>query len=173
MPDATQPIQKKVCMVGSYGVGKTSLVRRYVEGMFSDRYLTNIGVKIDKKLVDVNGQQVNIVLWDLAGEDEISTLRMSHLRGASGYILVVDGTRRITLEKALEIQQRIQDPLGGIPFVVAFNKMDLRPEWEITEEAIDGLSQRGWPCFIVSAKTGESVERAFQLLANKMLTHRK
>src|SRR5579883_685521 len=131
MPDENVVLQKKVCMVGAYGVGKTSLVRRYVESIFSDRYLTNIGVKIDKKLVKVDGQQVNLVLWDLAGEDEISKLRLSHLRGASGYILVIDGCRRSTLDTALDLQQRVADSLGDVPFVVALNKVDLRPEWEL------------------------------------------
>ena len=173
MPPPADAIQKKVCMVGSYSVGKTSLVRRYVESIFSDHYLTNIGVKIDKKLVKVDGRTVNLVLWDLAGEDEISQMRPSHLRGASGYILVVDGCRGITLEKALQLRQRIQELLGDIPFVAALNKIDLLPEWEVSESSIENLRQQNWRCFLTSAKTGQTVENLFTALATEMLACQK
>ena len=85
-------IQKKICMIGSFGVGKTSLVARFVRSIFSEKYQTTVGVKIDKKVVEVGGQQVTLVLWDIAGEDALTTVRVSQLRGASGYILVVDGS---------------------------------------------------------------------------------
>src|ERR1700675_4666549 len=89
-------LQKKVCMIGSFSVGKTSLIQRFVSSIFSDRYLTTVGVKIDKKVVRVDGEDVTLVLWDLYGEDEFQKMRMSYLRGASGYLLVADGTRRAT-----------------------------------------------------------------------------
>src|ERR1041385_1285654 len=95
---ATQPIQRKICMLGGFGVGKTSLVKRYVESIFSETYLTTVGVKIDKKTVDLSDLIVNLILWDVAGEDDISSLRMSYLRGSAGYVLVADGTRPSTLE---------------------------------------------------------------------------
>ena len=84
-------IQKKICMLGAYAVGKTSLVGRFVRSMFSEKYQTTVGVKIDQKTVNVGDQQVNMMLWDLHGEDEAQKVRLSYLRGASGYILVVDG----------------------------------------------------------------------------------
>ena len=87
-------IQKKVCMIGSFGVGKTSLVARFVRSIFSEKYQTTVGVKIDKKILEVGDKQVTLVLWDIAGEDALTTVRPSQLRGASGYILVVDGLRR-------------------------------------------------------------------------------
>jgi small GTP-binding protein len=86
--------QKKICMLGSFSVGKTSLVARYVSSVFSDKYLTTVGVKIDKKTVAVDGADVTLLLWDIYGEDDFQKLRMSYLRGASGYLLVVDGTWR-------------------------------------------------------------------------------
>ena len=90
----TATIQKKICMLGAFSVGKTSLVKRYVASVFSETYLTTVGVKIDKKTVDLAGRVVNLILWDLAGEDDIASLRMSYLRGSAGYVLVADGTRR-------------------------------------------------------------------------------
>lgn len=60
-------LQKKICMLGGFSVGKTSLVRRYVHSVFSDAYLTTVGVKIDKKIVTLPDRTVNLILWDLAG----------------------------------------------------------------------------------------------------------
>src|SRR6478672_9470880 len=115
-------IRKKICMVGLYGVGKTSLVKRYVESIFDERYHTTIGVKIDKKDVVVDGRDVSLAIWDMAGEDEIAQVRLSHLRGASGYLLVADGTRRASVDKALELRSRIEQQTGALPFVLVVNK---------------------------------------------------
>jgi small GTP-binding protein len=86
-------IQKKVCLLGTSGVGKTSLVAQFVHSMFSDKYLTTVGVKIDKKSMAVDGTEVTLVIWDLAGDDDFQRLQISYLRGTSGYLLVADGTR--------------------------------------------------------------------------------
>ena len=80
-------IAHKVCMLGSFAVGKTSLVRRFVETLFSDTYQTTVGVKVDKKIVDVSGQPVTLVLWDIQGVEEAEPLRRSYLRGAHGYLV--------------------------------------------------------------------------------------
>ncbi len=166
----TPPVQKKICMLGTYAVGKTSLVRKYVESIFDERYLTTIGVKIDKKQVLVNNRQVNLVLWDLAGEDDLAQIRPSHLRGASGYILVADGCREATLAQAIAIQEKSAQHLGPVPFVLAVNKADLATEWQIREADVERLISQGWTCFRTSAKTGESVEPLFLHLAQKMLS---
>ena len=100
-------IQKKVCLLGTSGVGKTSLVARYVDDSFSDKYLTSVGVAIKKKTVTVDGTEVTQVIWDLAGDDDFQRLEASYLRGTSGYLLVADGTRRVTLDLALELQKRV------------------------------------------------------------------
>jgi DAPkinase-like Roc (Ras of Complex) protein len=73
-------LQKKICMLGAFSVGKTTLVKRYVESVFSEKYITTVGVKIDKKVVDLPNRTVNLILWDMAGEDDASTIRMSYLR---------------------------------------------------------------------------------------------
>jgi hypothetical protein len=75
-------LQKKICMLGGFSVGKTSLVKRFVESVFSETYLTTVGVKIDKKTVNLGERAVNLILWDVAGDDDISTVRMGNLRGS-------------------------------------------------------------------------------------------
>jgi len=166
-------LQKKICMAGSFAVGKTSLVRRYVESIFDERYQTTIGVKIDKKQVMVDGQSVTLVLWDLAGEDELAQLRPSHLRGASGFILVADGCRSNTLDKAVSLQERITAETGDIPFLLAVNKADLQGNWQIKDEAIARLAGMGWTCLKTSARDGHGVENLFSGLARKMLERKQ
>src|SRR4030095_4326516 len=106
-------IQKKVCLLGTSGVGKTSLVAQFVHSIFSNKYLTTVGVKIDKKSVTANGAEVTLVIWDLAVEDDSQRLQTSYLRGTSGYLLVADGTRGVTLNQVLELQKRVAGTLGS------------------------------------------------------------
>jgi small GTP-binding protein len=159
-------LKKKICMVGQFGVGKTSLVRRFVDSIFDERYLTTVGVKIDRKDVSINGASLTLMLWDLAGEDDLAQINLAHLRGASGYILVADGCRSETLAKAVELHERIAQTLGPLPFVLVVNKADLRDRWEVPSEQI---GQYGWPAFETSAKTGSGVEEVFLGLAAKLL----
>ncbi|MBV9210094.1 MAG: GTP-binding protein, partial [Acidobacteria bacterium] len=126
------------------------------------------GVKIDKKLVNARGREVTLLLWDIQGEDGVQKLRSSYLRGAAGYLLVIDGTRRATLDTACSIQQSAQELLGLVPFIVVINKTDLVDEWDLDEEAVNGLVQSGWTVYRTSAKTGQHVEEAFLTLAEKI-----
>ena len=162
-------IQKKVCLLGGSGVGKTSLVAQFVHSIFSDKYLTTIGVRIDKKSVDVDGTDVELVIWDVYGHDDFQKLRVSYLRGTSGYLLVADGTRADTLDTALEVQRLVTDSIGEVPFIFALNKADLVEDWRIDEVAIGELERRGWLVMKTSGKTGEHVEKAFTELSRAML----
>ena len=162
-------IQKKICMVGSFAVGKTSLVNRFVKSIFSEKYLTTVGVKIDKKTVDVDGRTVNLMLWDLYGEDEFQKLQMSYLRGSSGYFLVVDGTRKETLDKAMALRKRVAAAVGPVPHLMLFNKADLSEQWEIDLPALKKHLKGAIPVGVTSAKTGQGVEAAFLDLARRML----
>ena len=156
-------------MLGSFSVGKTSMVRRYVESMFDEKYHTTIGVKVDKKIVQAAGRTLTLILWDIHGEDIFQKMSMSYLRGMSGYLLVVDGTRRRTLEDALALQQRVRENMREIPWVLAINKSDLAGEWEIDNERIAALEQNGASVVRTSARTGDAVEEAFSRLALAML----
>ena len=90
-------IQKKVCMLGAFAVGKTSLVRRFVHSMFADKYLTTVGVKIDKKQLTHSGKEVLLLLWDLYGEDEFQRVQTTYLRGSSGLFLLAWVERRLEM----------------------------------------------------------------------------
>ena len=158
-------MQKKICLLGGFAVGKTSLVSRYVHSMFSDRYLTTIGVKIEKKTVDLGTHHVDLIIWDIYGEDDFQKLRLSYLRGASGYLLVMDGTRRATLDTAVALQASAEQAIGPVPFALVVNKSDLTDRWEIDDVTLEECSRRGWPVIRTSAKTGEGVEQAFAMLA--------
>lgn len=162
-------ISKKVCMLGGFAVGKTSLVSRFVHGLFSEKYLTTIGVKIDKRSMTVDGNDLDLVVWDIYGEDDYQRLRLSYLRGASGLFLVADGTRRDTLEVAKGLRLTARDHLGTVASVLVVNKADLRASWEIGPDELDTLRVQGWDVFETSAKTGDGVEDAFAALSRRML----
>ncbi|HET6646729.1 MAG TPA: Rab family GTPase [Pyrinomonadaceae bacterium] len=161
-------IQKKVCMLGTFAVGKTSLVRRFVESIYSDKYHTTIGVKIDKKLVQLENSELMLILWDIEGTETEFELRKSYLRGAAGYLLVADGTRQDTLYKALALQTRVEEIVGSLPFLLLMNKADLADQWNISERETTALNEKGWEVIQTSAKTGLGVEEAFHALAKKL-----
>ena len=160
-------LQKKICLLGAFGVGKTSLTRRFVDSIFSDAYLTTVGVKIDKEPVVLGDATVNLQLWDIAGEDDVSSVRASYLRGAAGYLLVVDVTRAQTLAVARSIRERVAAEVGDIPFLCLLNKTDV-DTWDITEDQIDDLYTQGWTVLRTSAKTGAGVESAVADLSRRI-----
>ena len=162
-------MQKKICLLGTFAVGKTSLTDRFVKSIFSDRYRTTVGVRIQKKTVSLDGQVLDLIIWDLAGEDEFVVLRTAYLRGAAGYILVADGTRPASLDKAIDLHKRARSALGDVPFILLVNKTDRSTDWAIEERALAELDREGWPVVLTSAKTGQGVEDAFTRLAKAVL----
>jgi hypothetical protein len=158
-------------MIGDFSVGKTSLVARFVRQAFSEKYLTTVGVKIDTKPVKLpDGREVKLILWDIAGNDVLTTTTTSYLRGAAGFLLVVDGTRRPTWDSALNLQKAVTTQIGDRPFVMLLNKADLHEQWEIDEQLINEKKQQGWKLLSTSAKTGMNIEETFVELATQMLT---
>lgn len=162
-------LQKKICMLGATGVGKSSLVRRFVQSVYTDKYHTTIGVKIDKKTVEANGQTVNLMIWDVQGEDDGHKIRPAYLRGASGYLLIVDATRSETLQTAMAIQSNLDKDFPDIPFISIINKTDLTDEIKLTPK---DLTFKTWTILQTSAKTGDNVENAFKMLSQKILENR-
>jgi small GTP-binding protein len=162
-------VTKKICMLGSFAVGKTSLVARFVHSIYSDVYHTTVGVKIDKKTVAVADETVMMMLWDIHGEDDFQKIRTSYLRGAAGFLLVADGTRRATVDKALDLRKLGVEAAGEVPFVLVLNKRDLVDDWEVEDKTVEDLREAGWTVLLSSAKTGEGVEEAFLTLARRML----
>lgn len=161
-------ISKKVAMLGMWGVGKTSLVQQFVNSIYDEKYLTTLGVKVDKKVVNVSDQDVNMMLWDIAGAEDHFSVPIHYVKGSAGYLLVIDGTRKESLQVGLDLVKIVQEGVGDIPFIPVVNKCDL--EWEVTEDDINSaLEPFGTTWFKSSAKTGENVDLAFETLAAKML----
>lgn len=161
-------IQKKICLLGATGVGKTSLVKQYVEGIFSEKYLTSIGVKIDKKEILLDTHSIQFMLWDIEGVDRYCGFQPKYLRGASAYILVTDQTRSQSLTEGYEIQQMVKS-VSDIPGVLAINKSDLPASWHWSESEIEKISSTFDFTYLTSAKTGKNVELMFSDLARLLV----
>ena len=162
-------IQKKIAMLGMYAVGKTSLVKRFISSIFDEKYHTTIGVKIDKKIVTVKDREVTLMLWDVAGAEDHFTIPNSFIRGSSGYLLVIDGTRVESLDRGFDLISQVENNIGKIPFVAMLNKADLADRWQLTDEHIRSLTALGCKVIRSSALTGEGVEEAFHTLAEQIV----
>jgi small GTP-binding protein len=176
----SKSVSKKVCLLGDFAVGKTSLVRRFVYDLFEDKYISTIGVKVSRKVVAVPLEaevvEVNLMLWDLAGSEEFDRVRASYLRGSSGAVLVFDLTRADTLDSLQRYVQELQAVSPSACLVVAANKRDLvgapaaNNQTAIGEQHLaDEADHLGAPCRLTSAKTGDEVEELFRELARMMI----
>lgn len=178
LEEVRQPLlqfSKKVCLLGDFAVGKTSLVRRYVEGIFENKYLSTIGVKIDRKIIALadqgQGLQLNLILWDLAGSEKFNQARANYLRGSAGAILVCDLTRPATLDNLQEYAWDLQKLSPGAKQVLVANKCDLINEQQLSLSQLEAFaSSLGAPLYQTSAKTGDAVEAAFQSLARLLIS---
>jgi small GTP-binding protein len=159
----------KVSMLGAFAVGKTSLVRQYVFSIFSGSYQTTLGVKIDKKSLEVDGETVELILWDLAGEDDFMKVPGSYLRGSSGVVLVADGTRADTLDTAIGLNQKVLDEVGDIPVILLVNKSDVKSSWTIDQSELKVMQEKGWRIIETSAMDGDNVNQAYQELAQQLI----
>ena len=158
----------KLCMIGDFGVGKTSLVSRFVHSTFSEKYLTTIGVKVDSKEVALAGRApCKLVLWDIAGKSHLDALNMTYLRGASALLLVADGTRERSLHAALNLLMQSRTLLPDATIVLAVNKLDLVEQWEVAPAALNEL-RRTLPVHETSARSGEGVEAVFADIATRL-----
>ncbi len=162
-------LQKKVVLLGTPGVGKTSLTRQFVESVFDEKYHTTIGVKVDKKRVVIGSRVVQLVIWDIAGPEHRFAVPTSYIRGAAGYLVVADGTRPETLDDGLDIVRQVEREIGRLPFVLLLNKADLVNQWRIEGTALGAFRDRGCRHFRTSARTGEGVEEAFQRLTEDLV----
>jgi len=162
-------IKKKISLIGAFAVGKTSLVKQFVYSQFSEKYLTTIGVKVDKKVVKVDDRDVMLMIWDIQGKDYFLDVPRQYIMGSAGFLLVMDGTRPETLSVAESLCETSRELLGEVPFIALINKADLEQDWQIPPNTIETLQNRGWHVLLTSARTGENVEEAFSVLAKKML----
>ena len=156
----------KVCMVGAFGVGKTSLVRRFVHQQFDERYKTTLGVKIDTRVVETREEPIKLVLWDMEGADPYELDKRplsrieSYMKGAHGLFLVADGTRPSTTKTALGLYHDFCRKYQYVPTILLANKSDLKEEWRFDDSALpDRLG-----VYQTSALNGQNIEDAFTAL---------
>jgi len=164
-------INRKVCLLGAFSVGKTSLLRRFVHEVFDDRYTTTLGVKIETKVVELESDTAKLVIWDMEGADpaveesEMVTPRMkAYLMGVHGVLIVADGTRPITVKAAQELTNYMQAEYPGVATAMLLNKADLVDQWRVSDAQMEELSS-SLHCFTTSALSGENVESTFTYLA--------
>jgi small GTP-binding protein len=158
----------KICVLGDFATGKTSLVARFVHERFFAAYQTTVGVKVDAKdVVRADGRPRRLAIWDVAGTGTPTELFLRYLRGASGYLLVADATRADTLERALEIRAAVESQLPAIPGVYLVNKTDLEERQELDEMRVARLVGASESWLRASARTGANVGRAFALLLER------
>lgn len=163
-------VARKICMIGDFSVGKTSLVARFVHSTFSVSYLTTVGVKVDTKAVSLaEAGDLKMVLWDIASTETKKPINPAYLRGTAGYLLIVDGTRAGTVDTARRLQAQVKQVVGDVPCVVIANKADLMDQWEIDIKDLDALAAANGQVLRTSAKTGEGVEAAFASLGRAVL----
>ena len=156
---------KKVILIGHFGVGKSSLVRQFVHQQFSEDYITTIGVKIDKKEIDVAGTPMKLLIWDIAGEDTQQKVPQSYRLGAHGALYVLDVTRPSTYNQLNQELKILAELIPNIPVMVLANKQDLVDPGQL-RDIMSSLPVNALP---TSAKSGSNVEQAFQNLAAQLL----
>lgn len=171
-------IAKKICLIGDFGVGKTSLIRRFVEGQFSDKYLSTVGVKISRKLIDFsdkdaeNTQNLQLIIWDIEGSNKFKAIAPSYFQGAKGAVIVGDATVQETLN---HLSEHIKNFLAVNPksyIVIALNKSDLiETEYLETLRQLYQFSESKYviATYLTSAKTGDNVDEMFQVLAQALM----
>ncbi len=161
----------KVCLMGEPGVGKTSLVKRFVYNVFSDKYLETIGTNIYKKNIKVSDGDVTLMVWDIMGHESFrQLLSTSYFFGAHALIAVGDLTRKETFDKLDDWVKSAKSVIeDDVVVIMLANKSDLK--WNVDESYIKKISAKigAVKYMVTSAKTGEHVNDAFQTIAEILL----
>ncbi|TAK44265.1 MAG: GTP-binding protein [Saprospiraceae bacterium] len=159
-------ISKKIVLTGCFGVGKTSLFNQFIYQRFSEKYLTTIGVKVDKKVIEVNGHKLSLLVWDIAGEVAQEKVPQSYYLGASAIIYVFDLTRPSTWLNMPSDIDYLNRLLKSVLINIVGNKSDL-----VSPEQLDYMKAEVPlpPNILTSAKTGENVEALFQSIGSALL----
>jgi small GTP-binding protein len=173
------PISKKICLLGDFAVGKTSLIRQFVDRQFSDQYLSTVGVKISRKMISLGGEKnpqkptgLQLLIWDIEGSTQFKSIALNYLQGARGAVIVADVSRLETLEQLPHHMQNYVsiNPQGRV--IIALNKSDLVDEAtlkKLTEKFSVLQCDQLVAIYTTSAKTGHNVDLLFQELADRIM----
>ena len=165
---------KKICLLGDGAVGKTSLIRRFVFDEFKDEYITTIGTKVTKKELKFTADDgtdiyLNLMIHDILGQAKFEGLHKSYYRGSEGGFIVIDMTRRETLDRVRWWFDGFRDVAGNVPITLIGNKNDLAEEHEIKPETLwETAKELGCPYYLASARSGENVERIFSNIGRRV-----
>ncbi len=167
----TEKYKVKVCLAGREGVGKTSLIRRFVQDEFDDAYRSTLGANVTRHLLQLDREdiaepvEVTLAIWDIMGQQPfLQLLKEAYFDGADVVIAVCDLTRPDTLEGLKSWMHDIRNVTGPVPVLFAGNKADLVEERLVSDEELEEAAGPA-PSFVTSAKTGERVEDAFRGVA--------
>ncbi len=168
-------LRKKVVLLGDSAVGKTSLVRRYVVDVFSDKYIATIGTKVMKKDVEyklpARTIYLTMMIWDVLGQRDYRKIRNVSLKGADGVIMVSDLTRPESISAIVEFwYPTILEIVDNVSALVIGNKSDLPSAGNDSVDLLASVSSEiSSPYLICSAKTGENVESSFRSIGELIL----
>ena len=181
MHSPAKVVSQKICLIGDFGVGKTSLIRQFVDRQFSDKYLSTVGVKISRKLVSINKlsdntpvelKQLQLIVWDIEGSTRFKAIAPSYLQGAKGCIIVGDVTRQSSMQSLKDHVRLFQSVNSRSSLIIALNKVDLIESSErdnLLQSIPNEFADLNISIHVTSAKTGEGVDESFQKLASEML----
>ena len=162
----------KLILGGEGGVGKTSMVHRFVDDSFQTDYKSTIGTSIMKKECDFAGldSKVRFVIWDLAGQAQFKRVRQLYLPNAEAGILVYDVTRKDTFDNIKSWHNEAKDVSPTISLILVGNKIDLTENRVISKEQGEEMAKKLNLSYIeTSAKTGVNINDAFKMLALQMM----
>ena len=175
----TKNVKMKICLVGEEGVGKTSLIKRFVSSQFDEKYLRTVGTMVSKRVVQlgpIDGTMftLHMLVWDIMGRrDFMSLYKEAYFSRARGILAVCDMTRPETLDALNDWMEGINSSVGIVPMIVLANKKDVADHIRVEEDDILAMCEiHKSPYLLTSARTGENVEVAFQKLAEMAVRSR-
>lgn len=161
-------VAKKICLIGRFAVGKTSLVKQFIEKQFGEKYKTTVGVSISTKELVINDIELSMIIWDIAGFEQDGHYT-HYLRGVHGIIWVMDGTEPESFD-ILDLISKSIPEITQIPSICFINKHDLSEDWHVGDRHLEQLKELNYAVLNSSAKTGENVEKGFTKLAELLVS---
>jgi len=162
-------ILKKICMLGDFAVGKTSMIRRYVLDEFDDRYITTLGTKITKKNLKIDGRDLTFQIWDIVGNVKFSKIQAQYYLGSDGAFIIFDVTRRDTFDNITKWADMFLEVAPKAKLLLIANKADLDATYDFQVMMEEVAKKYNASFCTTSAKTGERVEAAFSTLGKSIL----